>query len=113
MSEQRLIDANALKKEIKNLAIPIWAISVVNRLIDNAPTILEDCEMKKAYGDCYHCFASAIVKRAREIRENTIPKGEVVFDKDGFEICSNCGGSVRCTSVKFCENCGARMEAIK
>lgn len=73
----------------------------------------EDCEMKKAYGDCYHCFASAIAKRDRAIRENAIPKGEVVFDKYCREVCSNCGGSVRCTSVKFCENCGARMEPEK
>ncbi len=36
-------------------------------------------------------------------------RGRVIFDKDGFEVCSICGGSVRCTSVKYCENCGAEM----
>ena len=39
MSNIRLIDANALKEEINELAIPIWAISQVQHLIDNAPTI--------------------------------------------------------------------------
>ena len=29
----------------------------------------DECESRKFYGDCYHCFASAIAKRDRQIRE--------------------------------------------
>jgi hypothetical protein len=28
----------------------------------------EDCEKNKAYGDCYHCFASAIAYRDRQVK---------------------------------------------
>lgn len=28
----------------------------------------EDCERAKFYGDCYHCFATAIAKRDTEIK---------------------------------------------
>lgn len=29
----------------------------------------EECEQRKFYGDCYHCFATAIAKRDKQIRE--------------------------------------------
>lgn len=29
----------------------------------------EECEMKKFYGDCYHCFSTAIASRDKQIRE--------------------------------------------
>ena len=31
----------------------------------------KDCEMRKFYGDCYHCFASAIARRDNLIRSQT------------------------------------------
>lgn len=32
----------------------------------------EECELRKAYGDCYHCFASSIAKRDKQIRVKAI-----------------------------------------
>lgn len=29
----------------------------------------EECEQRKFYGDCYHCFSSAIAKRDKALRE--------------------------------------------
>lgn len=37
-------------------------------LFENTFTISE-CEERKFYGDCYHCFATAIVKRDKQIKE--------------------------------------------
>ena len=28
----------------------------------------KECEQRKFYGDCYHCFASAIAKRDKALR---------------------------------------------
>ena len=28
----------------------------------------EECEQRKFYGDCYHCFSSAIAKRDKALR---------------------------------------------
>ena len=33
----------------------------------------EECEQRKFYGDCYHCFSTAIVKRDQQLK-NTINK---------------------------------------
>ena len=78
----------------------------------------EECECKKAYGDCYHCFASAIAKRDRAIRENARPKGEWVDWKyDGSHTrtykCSICGRTISIAPMDlnlypFC-HCGADM----
>lgn len=29
----------------------------------------EECEMRKFYGDCFHCFATAITKRDKVLKE--------------------------------------------
>ena len=29
----------------------------------------EECEMRKFYGDCYHCFATAIASRDQQIKD--------------------------------------------
>ena len=38
----------------------------------------EECEQRKFYGDCYHCFATAIAKRDRglkdKLKDNIIEK---------------------------------------
>ena len=96
----RLIDADALKEtlcEFMKNNIGIYSNEMLY-LVDNAPTQVvsnekincpkdlnqylicepifentfspDDCESRKFYGDCYHCFASAIAKRDRQIREN-------------------------------------------
>lgn len=30
----------------------------------------EECEMRKFYGDCYHCFASSIARRDKALKES-------------------------------------------
>lgn len=36
-----------------------------------------ECEKEKFYGDCYHCFATAIAKRDKQIRRmNDISGGD-------------------------------------
>lgn len=37
----------------------------------------EECDVRKFYGDCYHCFASAIAKRDRQLKREQGP----VLDK--------------------------------
>lgn len=49
MTEVRLIDANALKKEIHELAIPIYG-KMVLKAIDNAPTVEFSKEICSACG---------------------------------------------------------------
>lgn len=96
----------------------------------------ESCEMAKAYGDCYHCFASAIAKRDRAIRENAQPQGEWMWDEEWVEsttehpaecswsgwICSNCrqfpdegdwDEPDTPPKFNFCPNCGARMQDMR
>jgi hypothetical protein len=34
----------------------------------------EECEQKKFYGDCYHCFSTAIAKRDRQLKNDVIKK---------------------------------------
>ncbi len=44
----------------------------------------EECEMRKFYGDCYHCFATAIAKRDRQlkasVKDDTISKIKSIVD---------------------------------
>lgn len=30
----------------------------------------EECEQRKFYGDCYHCFSTAIAKRDQQLKNN-------------------------------------------
>ena len=34
----------------------------------------EECEQRKFYGDCYHCFSTAIASRDRQLEDDTIKK---------------------------------------
>lgn len=36
----------------------------------------EECEQRKFYGDCYHCFSTAIAKRDRQLKnkDNVLEK---------------------------------------
>lgn len=34
----------------------------------------EECEQKKFYGDCYHCFSTAIARRDSQLNTDTIKK---------------------------------------
>lgn len=44
----------------------------------------EECEMRKFYGDCYHCFSTAIASRDRQlkasVKDNTINKIRSIVD---------------------------------
>lgn len=78
-----------------------------------------DCEVAQAYGDCFHCFASAIAKRDRAIRESARQKGEWIEMSDfcGQPVCSVCNKRANVglkrdhiyDTPKFCPNCGALM----
>lgn len=39
-----------------------------------------DCEMRKFYGDCYHCFATAIAKRNQQVKISTLEDLKEKFD---------------------------------
>lgn len=34
----------------------------------------EECEMRKFYGDCYHCFSTSIVSRDHQLKDEVINK---------------------------------------
>ena len=75
----------------------------------------DECESRKFYGDCYHCFASSIAKRDRQIRQSVRPQGEWIID--GHHIrCNKCNEYICNTDREgdkipdnFCPNCGADM----
>lgn len=39
-----------------------------------------DCEMRKFYGDCYHCFATAIAKHNQQVKISTLEDLKEKFD---------------------------------
>ena len=39
-----------------------------------------DCEICKFYGDCYHCFATAIAKRNQQVKISTLKDLKEKFD---------------------------------
>ena len=41
----------------------------------------EECENAKFYGDCYHCFGSAIAKRDRQLKYEIADKIKVIVDE--------------------------------
>lgn len=40
----------------------------------------EECEQRRFYGDCYHCFATAIASRDHQLKYRTIDKIEEISD---------------------------------
>lgn len=83
----------------------------------------EECEMRQFYGDCYHCFATAIAKRDKAIREQAKNVGVwVLMSHKQFESgnelfeyhCSICRHNEfhaysDSALSKYCPNCGASM----
>ena len=107
MNEIRLIDANALKEEINNLAIPIYE-KMVLKAIDNAPTVkidTNDIEYK------------AYCKGLEDGKKIARPQGEWIkhcpCSSGGWWIrCSECGAidkSDGSKTLNYCWNCGAEM----
>ena len=44
-----------------------------------------ECEKRKFYGDCYHCFSTSIVKRDKQIKETR--KDDKESGNSYFEKC--------------------------
>ena len=110
MNEIRLIDANALKEEINNLAIPIYE-KMVLKVIDNAPTV-EAISNKEGY-EMYNKGYMSGYERGKPER----PQGEWIkhcpCSSGGWWIrCSECGAidkSDGSKTLNYCWNCGAEM----
>ena len=82
MNEVRLIDAEALKKDLASYDrefTPDWVLNC----IDNAPTV--------------------------EVRDNKPKQGEWIFDGWGT-YCSECGYRPKIGCGKFCSECGVQMK---
>ena len=82
MNNQRLIDANALKKNLSWIEECPYIEGVdkdIFEAIDNAPTV--------------------------EAR----PKGEWVKSKDGYTRCNRCGSRGSAIKARYCHHCGADM----
>ena len=112
MSEQRLIDANALKEVAKtkfgNDITSITVLKLFEELIDNAPTVNIKDQIAGAYNEGYMCGN----KEAEKAR----PQGEWYYSCDKGWECNQCHEIVkdmptcmRKALYNFCPNCGADM----
>lgn len=41
----------------------------------------EECEKRKFYGDCYHCFATAIASRDHQLKNDIVTKIKTIVDE--------------------------------
>ena len=88
----RLIDADALKKEIDDYWNPDMAVSEIWGVIDNAPTV-----------------DAVLVKHGRWIVDTKF--GNDVLSGGKMVICSRCGKGGRFDGGSpYCSNCGAKMD---
>ena len=44
---------------------------IIDEPIFENPFPEEECEQRKFYGDCYHCFATAIASRDQQIKKKS------------------------------------------
>ena len=133
MSEVRLIDANALKEALRSNCKPelchdintAWCESCCRTndfedLLDNAPTVPQDCSACKRYDTPYfevkfdkEQMQELVDKAKAEVLANIErPKGEWQITKAGFAKCPYC----RCEREipeNFCGYCGADMKGGK
>jgi hypothetical protein len=72
---------------------------------------LEECESRKFYGDCYHCFASAIAKRDKQIRgDKHIHMSDY---PDEYKSCKGCKYySYGCFNGHPCINCHRNFKLV-
>lgn len=92
----------------------------------------EECEEKKFYGDCWHCFSTAIAKRDKALKESVVISNKVghwimpqqddgMSDPIYYQVrCSKCGFDLdpqtwhqelhQYDADKFCPKCGCPME---
>lgn len=105
----RLIDADALKEEVKTLFCPDGYKIMMLERIDNAPTV--DCiEFNRA---------KELIKQAYQKGKNIRPQGEWKHIGGDEWTCSVCGHVITTegswenplsTGAYHCENCGAYMK---
>ena len=41
----------------------------------------EECEQRKFYGDCYHCFSTAIASRDHQLKDGVVKKIKTIVDE--------------------------------
>ena len=76
----------------------------------------EECEKRKFYGDCYHCFSTAIASRDHQLEElQKKPRvGEFIVTDEKDElysnvcICTECGKS-DVGAGNYCRWCGVKL----
>ncbi len=94
----RLIDADALKREFRNVNEGMFQLSRVYELIDNAPE-------EKSYAMGYQ---DGLEDGLQDIR----PQGEWLesdVPESTLAKCSICGFDCGAKTHNFCSNCGAGM----
>lgn len=125
----RLIDADALKEDMRGKLIDSVEERIVIRRIDNAQTIepeeeFEWCHDCKEYDQEKHCcprWSKQIRKTVAKLEEYYKPKCGVwikPYDDESILItgrCSACGWESHLleddvVGMPFCPNCGARMK---
>ena len=127
MNKVRLIDANALKEDLKQYFTDGVLDGVSARLafnqilhdIDNAPTVPQDCSECKRFDFPYVTINVEFTEEEKQeiiekVRKNLLarPQGEWVENLMHTTICSNCGGirrDNRVDYIAFCNKCGADM----
>ena len=110
MSEQRLIDANALLDAIIENEEELDSLETVVDLINNAPIVYtkNDCIMKKCT-ICPHCDNCDVDENGEVHNER--PQGVWTFDEKGYFYCDKCGKYPynQYATTNFCPKCGADM----
>ena len=101
----RLIDADELKKAIKNYYLSCALDNEVYDIIDNAPTIESEPYFEKAEKD------KRIYEQGFKDGQNTRLQGEWILHFDKY-FCTNCGCIVK-DKTMYCPNCGANMRGEK
>lgn len=97
----RLIDADALKKEVKTLFCPDGYKIMMLERIDSAPAVIK-------------CSMTSDGLPLMDLRPR--PQGEWVYEEKkisyalfGYYVCSVCGEHYA-NNTNFCPNCGAKMK---
>lgn len=104
MSEQRLIDANALKEDINNLRLfKPWVREEIKVHIDNTPTIKTFTLL-----DIEENYKKGLEKGLSEWKTER-PKGRWNYIQPGMAACPFCGARPHEDYKNFCSKCGADM----
>ena len=108
----RLIDADALER-VMDLSPDDWAKGrTIKRLIDDAPTI-DAVPVVHGHVVWRNRFMGGFVPGVT-ITDNMGEKHTGTLDTTHYELvpyCSDCGKELGVSSLAYCPNCGARMDA--